>query len=75
MEIPTPISDAARRPHREYGLPDQVNYSVSAELERKLTVARRGLEKLACLGNGDRRGTSYGNSVAIDALKRIDETL
>jgi len=45
------------------------------ELERKLAVARRGLEKLACLGNEDRRGTSYGNSVAIDALKRIDETL
>lgn len=69
----TPITDKAKR--KIDGFADEwVPRYVSEELERKLTVARRCLEKLSCLGNGDRPGNSYGNEVAIDALKRIDET-
>lgn len=33
------------------------------------------LEKIACIGNGDRHGNSIGNCIAIDALSATAETV
>lgn len=50
-------------------------YGKMIELEQQLVAAqannkmlREALERLACLGNGDRTGNSIGNEIAIDAL-------
>ena len=40
----------------------------SENLERRLTIAREALGKLAKLGNGRHYGNSDGNIIAFDAL-------
>ena len=39
-----------------------------AESQAREAVLREALERLACLGNGDRHGNSIGNDIAIAAL-------
>jgi len=39
----------------------------------ELPFVRVVLERLACLGNGNRHGNSHGNMIAIDALAELDD--
>ena len=41
------------------------------EIEKRLSVAKTALEKLANLGNGDQPGNSHGNIIAQTALKAV----
>ena len=41
----------------------------------KLQTVRDALEKIACLGNGDKHGNSVGNVLAIEALAIVDELM
>jgi regulator of replication initiation timing len=46
-------------------------YQVEADaLAAENKVLRESLERLACLGNGDRHGNSIGNEIAIAALTK-----
>lgn len=40
-------------------------------LRQQLTEVQGTLERLACLGNGDKWGNSIGNIMAQDALRRL----
>ncbi len=46
-----------------------------ANATKQIALLREALEKIACLGNGDKHGNSIGNCMAIDALAAIDKEL
>lgn len=43
------------------------------EKEKQIVMLREYLERLACLGNGDRHGNSLGNDIAIEALNKTQD--
>ena len=50
-----------------------VNETLQSENEillKQVEIFKSALEKLSCLGNGDKRGNSKGNLIAIEALER-----
>ena len=71
------INDLAKCDAAYFALKQQLNdaeYKLAAAQARE-KVLRDALEKLACLGNGDRHGNSIGNEIAIDALSVLaDDT-
>ena len=71
-EIPTPESDncyheCVLTPSPGNGL---VMRSKMRDLQRRLTIAREALDKLARLGNEPNFGYSEGNIIAFNALAR-----
>jgi hypothetical protein len=44
-----------------------------ASRDKQNVVLREYLERLACLGNGDRHGNSVGNDIAIEALNKTQD--
>lgn len=73
----TPASAASARQmnpkYRSAALND-IERVVDSEMALRGLVAslRAGLEKIACLGNGDQHGNSIGNQMAIDLIRIID---
>ena len=54
----------------------RVNESLRQQLadsQKQVNTARDYLERLACLGNGDRHGNSNGNCLAIEALAATND--
>ena len=67
-EIPTTETDALYNP--ENGWTGVVPIDYARDLERRLTIAREALDKLARLGNEPNFGYSEGNIIAFNALAR-----
>jgi hypothetical protein len=44
-----------------------------AEVEAQLDIATSALKVLSCLGNGERPGNSIGNTIAQEALAKLEE--
>lgn len=58
--------------------PMDTRITITADMKRALFIAikqnsimKLALNKLSCLGNGDCRGNSKGNDIAIDAFKEM----